>query len=273
MQDILWPVRGALLFLRHPSWWIRPLASMLLSLCAFIGLGIGTAWWLWPGEADAGWLYWWWSLFAIGMGCVVVVVMWVVMLPMIMSFLLEDLARQVLRYTKQHGTHLPHLGRAEQLSTIVTGIDKIQHQELPMVPGLLATLKVLGGTLIPRMGWIGASFVSGLIVPPTGVVVSALGMGHIACIDACDIAMSLHGFDGQRRLSALRAHRVEIRQAALAAGLLNLGLAVTVIGWVIWLPGVIVGAVLRTQSWDEIALPLTPTAPTVPSPTAQPSNQ
>lgn len=227
---------------------------MFLCLCAFIGLGISTAWWLWPSEADSGWLYWWWSLFAVGMGGVVVVSAWVASLPVLMSLLLEDLARQVLHYIKQNGVPLTHLGAVETSSNVVTGIDKVLHNELPMLPGVLASLKVLGGTLVPRLGWMGASLLSGLVVPPSGIVVSALGMGHIACIDACDIALSLHGLDGERRLLALRAHRNEIRQAALTAGMLNLGLAATIIGWIIWLPGIVVGAVLRTQSWAELSV-------------------
>jgi hypothetical protein len=258
MQDVLWPVRGVWLFLRHPRWWIRPLAGMFLSLCAIIGLGIFTAWWLWPGAADVGWLYWWWSLFAVGMGCAVVVITWVVSLPVLMSLLLEDLARQVLRYTKQYPVTFPHLTGSEKLSDLATGIEKMSEAELPMLPGLLASLRVLGGTLVPRLGWMGASLLSGIVVPPSGIVVSALGMGHIACIDACDIALSLHGLDGEHRLSALRAHRNEIRQAALTAGVLNLGLAATIIGWIVWLPGIVVGAVLQTQSWAEISKTSTP---------------
>ena len=231
---------------------------MFFSLCAFIGLGITTAWWLWPSAADVGWLYWWWSLFAVGMGCAVVVIAWVVSLPVLMSLLLEDLARRVLRYTKQHPDILSRPVGTEKLSDLATGIQKISQAELPMLPGVLASLKVLGGTLVPRLGWMGASILSGLVVPPSGIVVSALGMGHIACIDACDIALSLHGLNGERRLSALRAHRNEIRQAALSAGVLNLGLAATIIGWVVWLPGIVVGAVLQTQNWAELSVPTTP---------------
>jgi hypothetical protein len=248
MQEVLWPIRGAWLFLRHPQWWIRPLVGMSLALATFIGLGVSTAWWLWPIQAEVGWLFWWWSLFAVGMGFAVVVMAWVLSLPILMSLLLEDLARRVLIYLKQNAGVAPPK---------ISSSTEHQHQpltpsELPLIPGVLASLKVLGGTLVPRVGWMGASLVSGLIIPPSGVVVSALGMGHIACIDACDIALSLHGLNGERRLAALRAHRNEIRQAALTAGIVNLALAVTVIGWVIWLPGIVVGAVLRTQEWEEL---------------------
>jgi hypothetical protein len=145
---------------------------------------------------------------------------------------------------------LPTIHGEKNLAAV---LQSLQEKELPILQSLLASLKVMGGTLLPRLGWMGASFVSGFIVPPAGVVVSAVGMGHIACIDACDIALSLHGLDGQHRLDALISHRSDLRQAGIMAGLLNLGLAMTVIGWVLWLPGIVVGAVIRTQSWSELS--------------------
>jgi hypothetical protein len=69
-------------------------------------------------------------------------------------------------------------------------------------------------------------------------------------------------------LQALVAHRKEIRQAALTAGITNLGLGATVIGWLVWLPGIVVGAVLRTRAWEEIALTAKTAKKTEPAATA-----
>lgn len=236
----MWPLRGVLLFLRKPGWWIRPILGMSLTLAAFLGLGIGTAWSLWPdGQTVSG--LWWWAYvgIAVGLAVAAVLVAWVLLLPIVLSFLLEDLARKANAYAKDHANALPSLG------------ERAASHELPLVPGLLASLKVLGWTLPVRFAWMGSSLISGLIVPPLGVVISALGMGHIACIDAIDIALGLRGFDGKQRLAALKEHRNEIRQAALTAGLLHLGLAATIVGWVLWLPGIVVGAALRTRSWND----------------------
>jgi hypothetical protein len=252
MDDVLWPLRGVLLFLRKPRWWVRPMLGMLLTLAAFVGLGIGVAWWLWPDALTVTGVWWWvYAGIAIGLAVASTVVAWVLLLPIVLSFLLEDLARKANAYAREHANALPSLGPAEALAGVVTGIDRAASHELATVPGLLASLKVLGGTLPTRFGWMGASFVSGLIVAPLGVVVSALGMGHIACIDAIDISLGLRGFNGQHRLAALKAHRNEVRQAALTAGLLHLGLSATIIGWVLWLPGIVVGAALRTRSWPD----------------------
>lgn len=251
MDDVLWPLRGVLLFLRSPRWWVRPIIGMLLAFAAYIGVGLGVAWSLWPAPETTG--LWWWMYAGIAVGVAVAAVLaaWVLTLPVLLSFLLEDLARKANAYAKDHANTLPSLGAAESLAGVVAGIDRAASHELPMVPGLLASLKVLGWTMPTRLAWMGSSLVSGLVVPPLGIVVSALGMGHIACIDAIDIALGLRGFDGQHRLAALKAHRNEIRQAALTAGLLHVGLSATIIGWVLWLPGVVVGAALRTRSWTD----------------------
>lgn len=245
MDDVLWPLRGVLLFLRSPRWWVRPMLGMMLALAAFIGLGIGVAWWLWPLAETTGWTWWLYAGIAVGLALAAVVVAWVLLLPLLLSFLLEDLARKANAYAKAHV-------RPGELDALVTAPRAASH-ELPMVPGLLASLKVLGGTLPVRLGWMATSFLSGLIVPPLGIVISALGMGHIACIDSIDIALGLRGFDGRQRLAALKEHRNEVRQSALTAGLLHLGLAATIIGWVVWLPGIVVGAALRTRAWEDPA--------------------
>lgn len=270
MEDVLWPLRGVLLFLRSPRWWIRPLLAMWLTMLAFLGIGIGVAWSLWPAPDITG--AWWWlfSAVAIGLAVASVVIAWVLLLPIILSFLLEDLARKANAYAKQHAQALPSLGPAEALAGVVGGIDRAASHELPMVPGVLASLKVLGATLPTRLTWMGSSLVCGLVVPPLGIVVSALGMGHIACIDAIDISLGLRGFDGKHRLAALKAHRAQIRQASLTAGMLHLGLSATGIGWALWLPGIVVGAALHTRGWNDASggeASGGPMAP-VPAPTA-----
>ena len=244
MEESLWPLRGVLLFLRSPRWWLRPMLGMMLALLAFIGIALGVAWSLWPSVTTTGWSWWLYALMAVGLAVASVVVAWVLLLPLLMSFLLEDLARKAVAYAKAEAAK-------SSGADVVTAVNRVASQELSMMPSILASLKVLGGTLPIRLGWIGASFISGLIIAPLGVVISALGMGHIACIDAVDISLGLRGFTGANRLAALKVHRNEVRQAALTAGLLHLGLAVTVIGWLLWLPGIVVGAALRTHRWPD----------------------
>lgn len=248
MDEILWPLRGVLLFLRSPRWWVRPMVGMSLAMAAFFGLGIGIAWWLWPLEHVTGMWWWLYAGMAVGLAVASVVIAWVLLLPLLMSFLLEDLARKANAYAKEH---VPASGAPPSLPTMGGGIERAESHELATMPGILASLKVLGGTLPVRMGWMGTSLITGLVIAPLGVVVSALGMGHIACIDAIDIALGLRGFNGRQRLEALKAHRDEVRQSALTAGLLHLALSATIIGWVLWLPGIVVGAALRTRSWPD----------------------
>ncbi len=225
--------------------------GMALAMAAFFGLGISIAWWLWPLEHVTGMWWWLYAGMAIGLAVAAVVVAWVLLLPLLISYLLEDLARKANAYAKEHAAHLPVSGSAPPLSPAGAGMERAESHELATMPGILASLKVLGGTLPVGMGWMGTSLITGLIIAPLGVVVSALGMGHIACIDAIDIALGLRGFNGRQRLEALKAHRNEVRQSALTAGLLHLALSATIIGWVLWLPGIVVGAALRTRSWPD----------------------
>jgi hypothetical protein len=263
MEELLWPLRGVWLFVRTPSWWVRPLLTILILQAALFGIGLLIIWLLWPTEASG--LMWWLSVgLAIGLAFASVLFTWTLMLPLLMSFLLEDLARKANAYAKALEAHQPSHGSEIPSSTAQALIKQDEH-ELAMVPGLLAGLKVMTATLPLRFGWMGASLITGIIISPLGAVVSAIGMGHIACIDAVDISLSLRGRNGNQRLAALHAHRLELRQAAVGAGLLHIALSVTVIGWLLWLPGIVVGAALRTRSWTDASYdPVKATSPSNP---------
>lgn len=239
MEALIWPVRGLLRFLATPRWWGRALAGMGLALLLLAVVSLTTGWWLWPAADQSGLSWWWRMLMAVAVATATAAATWILLLPLLVAVLMEGLARQVL-------------GQA-------TGVS------LAPMTSLLASIRVLLGTLAPRLGWIIGGLVLGIVVPPVGVVVSAIGMGHLACLDACDVALSIHGLNGGQRLAAFTAHRDEIRQAALSAGLLNLMLVPTVVGWLLWLPGVVVGATLRVQAWPEVIALRPPMASPVPA--------
>ena len=64
----------------------------------------------------------------------------------------------------------------------------------------------------------------------------------------------MRGLPGPRRREAMRAHREEIIQGAMAGAVMNLGLGVTVLGWILWLPAMVSGAAVRVLSWPETAI-------------------
>ena len=99
---------------------------------------------------------------------------------------------------------------------------------------------------------------------PLGLLVGAFGMAHLACIDAFDMALAVRGLSGARRRETMRAHRDEIVQGAMAGAVMNLGLGVTVLGWILWLPAMVSGAALQVLSWPEVAALPAPAPAAVP---------
>lgn len=227
MSDALWPARGLWSFLSRPAWWGRPMLAMLVALVLLIAAASVIGWWWWPTAETTGWSWWWQMGRSLGLAGVGALLTWMLVLPLLMAVALEALARAVQV-------------RAGAAPT----------PEPTMAVAVLAGLRVLMGTLHLRAACLLLSL-SGAFLGPLGLVIGALSMAFIACIDAIDIALSVRGLTGGQRLRALRAHRGEVWLGTLSAGTLNLVLLPTGIGWLVWLPGLVVGAAERVLAWEE----------------------
>lgn len=227
MSDALWPARGLWSFLNRPAWWGRPMLAMLVTLLLLIAASTAIGWWWWPTAETTGWSWWWQMGRALGLAGVAALVTWMLVLPLLMAVALEALARAVQVRAGAAPTPEPRMSVA-----------------------VLAGLRVLMGTLHIRLGCLLLAL-SGAFLGPLGLVIGGLSMAFIACIDAIDIALSVRGLNGAQRLRALRSHRGEVWLGALSAGTLNLVLLPTGIGWLIWLPGLVVGAAEQVLGWDE----------------------
>ena len=70
-------------------------------------------------------------------------------------------------------------------------------------------------------------------------------MGRIAVVDAYDIALGAQGFTSDQRLAFYASRGPFFSGSALTAGLLQVGLAFTLLGWLLWMPALVCGAALR----------------------------
>jgi hypothetical protein len=238
----LWPIHGLGVFLKHPALWRRPFIGLLVVWIALVSAGIGVGWWRWPAESPN----WWpWPLHvgvALGLATVATLATWIVALPLVMSFALEHLAREVQR---RAGAPPP--------------------QEESILSALGSSLRVLVRTLPLRLGWTGVSLLSSFF-GPLGLIVGSFAMAHMASIDAIDTALAARGIPGGRRMELIRLHRDEIIQGAMAGAVLNLGLGLTVLGWLLWLPSLVAGAAARVLAWPEVvASPIPPASPAAPA--------
>jgi len=223
----LWPLQGAWRLLTTPRWRLRPLLITTLAWLVLLGVSGATLWWTWPIETVTGWSRTWAIVWAIGVASATLFAAWLLVLPVLMWLAYEDLARQVQR---------------------AAGVEPV---DLSLLRSLAAGTRVVVNTLPMRLGWIAAGLGTSLVIGPAGVVIGAIGMGQIACIDALDLALALRGLNGLERVAALQAHRAERLQVGVVAGLMHLGCAFTVVLWPLWLPSLVVGAAQRVLAWPE----------------------
>jgi hypothetical protein len=238
MSRALWPLHGLGIFLKHPHLWRRPFIGLLLVWIALLSASIGVGWWKWPAEPPNLWP---WPLhlgIALGLATVAALAVWILLLPLVMSFAMEHLAREVQRLA----------GAPPPTSE-------------SMLASLGSTLHVLLRTLPLRIAWLGVALIASFF-GPLGVIVGAFAMAHMAGIDAIDTALAARGIPGKRRMELQRLHRGELIQGAGTGAALNIGLGLTVLGWLLWLPAMVAGAAVRVITWPEVlALPSSPQTP------------
>ncbi|MBA3847098.1 MAG: hypothetical protein H0X45_10680 [Planctomycetes bacterium] len=223
-----WPIAGLAEFARRPRLWLAPLIAGALGWSLVISTGIAIGWWQWPGPAVGWWATTVATVEMLGLAVLGALTVWLLVLPPLMGLACERLAKAV-----QRDAGAPPA------------------DEEPLMRSLLSSLRVVVSTLPLRLAWLAASLVAWVVGGPVGLVVSALAVAHVGLIDACDTGLAMRGLDGRARLIALRAHRGELRRALPVAAAMQVSLAVTIVGIVFFLPGLVTGAARRVLGWAE----------------------
>src|SRR5205823_6197949 len=114
--------------------------------------------------------YTWHCAVAIGIGLSAALAGWLIILPLVLSFVYEHLARHCQR---------------------LVGAPEVPTESLAR--SLASTARVVLATLPLRLGWLAMSLTGSVIGGPLGIVIGAIGLGHIDAIDAVDTALAVRG--------------------------------------------------------------------------------
>lgn len=213
------PVAGLAWLLPRPRQILQGVLAHGLALLVLLAVGGVIGWWLWP-DPLAGWRAWLMALVALGAALGAAVFAWALLLPVLLALVLDTVAEAVFA---QRG---------------------VPPVAAPVLRSLTGTLIVLVRTLPRRLGWSAVALLSPLL-GPLGILVTAYAMARIASADALDTALALRGASGSERLAALARMRRELRWASLTAAALQIALAATFVGWLLWMPALVAGYALR----------------------------
>lgn len=220
------PVMGLGYFLARPYLWIGPLFATLIALIVLMSVFIFVAYFSWPSEG-AGWFaYTWGILKSFGYAAIAILALWVSLFPIILNVAFERMCGRILHEQKK-----PVKGEGIGQAT-------------------LSSIQVIFRTVGWRLFWPFAAIFCLLFFNPLAIFVVQMGMGHIAIIDGCDLALSVQGIKGRERIQMLKERRGALFVSGFIAGLLSIVLTATVIGWLFWLPGIYVGTVLWSMNWE-----------------------
>lgn len=219
-----WPLQGLRFLINRPSLILRALLASLLVLLVVLGASGLVLWWRWPA-GDLGWLGW---LLACGAACgwagLTALGLWLLASPLLASLALESITRAALR-------------QAGQVPC-----------ELPLARSLAASCRVLLNGLPSRLGWSGAA-AGGCFLGPVGLALALWSSSRAMVLDCTDTALGLCGLGGAQRIALLARLGPELRGATAVAGLLQFGLGVTFLGWLLWPAALACGAGLRAGAW------------------------
>lgn len=215
-----WPVHGLAYFLSHPRLWKGPLLTVMLALLVMASIFFLLIFYNWP-ESNLPWtLYLWTIVKSVGYGFAAILAVWVVALPLGLSWCFEGMIRKI--YQEQ----------------------EVQVVEESLLHSIKSGLHVLWKTLGWRIFWPLFTLLCTFMLGPIGVIVGHVGLGHITAMDATDLSLSLIGYKSSQRLELLKKNRSTVFFSGVAGGLTGFLLGLTVIAWLFWLPGVFAGAPL-----------------------------
>lgn len=212
------PLVGILLWLRHPPIWGVTLlaASVNLFLCLLAAGVVG--WGMWPDEADLAWYDWLWQApTAVASALAALVLAYALLVPLVWAACGDLIAGW---WYRREG--IPAEGEG-----IWEGVRE----------GLIFMWVTKGW----RIGWSLVVLLSGWTIPIFTPLLAAWSVGHIATMDAWDVAWARRRIGGRDRHAQLRA-RGNLLLPGAVAGALWLALSWTIVGLLVWWPGLYLGA-------------------------------
>lgn len=225
---LTYPFRGSGYFLSHPSLWWLQLFAMFILLILLLGVFGAILYFTWPITGLGFWHKTWGVLKSLGLGSAGTLVGFVVLMPVLLTLALDKMVRKM--YLKMDGKAV----------------------DVSFFKSVYSSTVIFFRTLFWRIFWPVVGILSALFLGPLGIFIAQLGIGHLAVIDGVDLALALKGHDTAYRLQCYRERRGEIFAMGFSAALLSLLLSVTILGWLIWVPGVIAGCALWVDEWPKV---------------------
>lgn len=224
----LWPFQGLGYFVTHPRLWWLPLFAtffltvILMSIFAFVMILA------WPKVDASFWIKLWEILKAFGYSTAALLIGFVVLMPFLVTLVLDKMVRKILV------------------------IENKQVMEVSFFKSFYSGAVIFLKTFFWRIFWPVVGILGAIFLGPIGAFISQLGMGHLAVIDGVDLTLALKGLNTSDRLHHYRQKRGPIFVMGFFAAVLSMCLSITVIGWLLWIPAVFVGATLWVCEWPEV---------------------
>ncbi len=223
---LIYPFRGSTYFLTHPRYWPLQLTAMFVLMVLLIGAFAGVLIWTWPHEVIGWWPHVWGILKSIGFSTVAVLVAFIIFMPLLLTLALDKMVRKML-----------------------IELNAYKKEDVAFFKSVYSSSIIFFKTFFWRIFWPIVGLFSALFLGPFGAFLALVGIGHLAVIDGVDLTLALQGYDTKTRIKAYKERKGQIFCMGISAACLSMLLSFTILGWLIWVPGVIGGCALWVMEW------------------------
>lgn len=208
---------GFWFYLARPKFWLRPLAFMIFTWFLFFSFFLFVLYSVWPLNESFSASYTIKMLQAIGVASACSIGVWVFIFSFVSNQIFEALIKKVL-IEKKCFIH--------PLSCIKS-----------IKEGFLFFYK----TLFWRFFWVIASLIC-YFLGPFSLLISQVGLSHLAFIDGCEMTLLLLGVCFPQRFSFYKRHNKKVLLSSVFFGLLSLFFIPSILLWLFWVPSLYIGA-------------------------------
>lgn len=221
-----YPYSGTGYFLTHPRYWWLQLFAMLILTVLLLALFAGVLLWTFPNVHQPFWPVFWGILKSVGYASCSALVGFIVLMPLLLTLALDKMVRRMLQESNA------------------------QFKSVGFFKSVYSSTVIFFKTFFWRLFWPVVGIIGALFFGPIGAFVAQVGIGHLAVIDGVDLTLALMGFDTRYRIDKYKELRGQIFKMGFSAGCLSMLLSITILGWLIWVPGVIAGCALWVMSMN-----------------------
>jgi hypothetical protein len=210
-------LEGFCFYLARPRFWLSSLGFMIFAWFLFFSFFLFVLYSLWPSNQNFSVSYTIKMLEAVGIASACSIGFWIFIFSFASNQIFESLIKKIM----------------------------IERRVFVHPVSCLTSIKdafvFFYKTLFWRFFWVIASLVC-YFLGPVSLLISQVGLCHLAFIDGCEMTLLLMGVSFSERFLFYKRHHKKVIVSSILFGIISLFFIPSILLWLFWIPGLYIGA-------------------------------